>query len=204
MTDRVGAARPPELWLVRHGETPFSRTGHYTGRRDLPLSDDGERQARAIGARLAARPFSAVLVSPLLRARQTCALAGYAAAAREDADLVEWDYGAHEGRRHADVLVERPGYTIWRDGAPGGEALPDVAARAARVLARLDGSIGDTAVFAHGHLLRILAALWLGLPADAARLLRLQTGSLSVLGHEEGARVIRLWNERIWAELDHR
>ncbi|HET9597548.1 MAG TPA: histidine phosphatase family protein [Anaeromyxobacteraceae bacterium] len=195
-------SRPPELWLVRHGETPFSRTGHYTGRRDLPLSDEGERQARAVGARLAGRSFSAVLVSPLLRARQTCALAGYAAAAREDPDLVEWDYGAHEGRRHSDVLAERPGWTIWRDGAPGGERLADVAARAARVLARLEGSIGDAALFAHGHLLRVLAALWLGLPPEAARLLRLQTGSLSVLGHEEATRVVQLWNERIWADVD--
>lgn len=195
------AARPPGLWLIRHGETPWSITGQHTGRRDLPLTDEGERQARALGARLAGRAFTEVRVSPLLRARQTCALAGYAAAAREDPDLVEWDYGAHEGRRLAEILAERPGWTVWRDGAPGGERLPDVAARAARVLARLDGATGDVALFAHGHLLRVLAALWLGLPPEAGRLLRLSTGSLSVLGHEDGARVVRLWNERLWADL---
>ena len=200
----MSAARPPELWLVRHGETPWSRTGQHTGRRDLPLSDEGERQARALGARLAGRAFTEVRVSPLLRARQTCALAGYAAAAREDPDLVEWDYGAHEGRRLGEILAERPGWTLWRDGAPGGERLPDVAARAGRVLARLEGATGDVALFAHGHLLRVLAALWLGLPAEAGRLLRLSTGSLSVLGHEDGARVVWLWNERLWADLDLR
>jgi broad specificity phosphatase PhoE len=200
----VSAARPPELWLVRHGETPWSLTGQHTGRRDLALTEEGERQARALGARLAGRAFTEVRVSPLLRARQTCALAGYAGAAREDPDLVEWDYGAHEGRRLAEILAERPGWTLWREGAPGGERLPDVASRAARVLARLEGATGDVALFAHGHLLRVLAALWLGLPPEAGRLLRLSTGSLSVLGHEDGARVVWLWNERLWADLDQR
>jgi broad specificity phosphatase PhoE len=200
----VSAVPGPELWLVRHGETPWSLTGQHTGRRDLPLTEEGERQARAVGARLGGRPFAEVRVSPLLRARQTCALAGYAAAAVEDPDLLEWDYGRHEGLRLPEIRSERPGWTLWRDGAPAGERLPDVAARAARVLGRFGGATGDVALFAHGHLLRVLAALWLGLGPEAGRLLRLSTGSLSVLGHEDGARVVRVWNERTWADLDAR
>jgi broad specificity phosphatase PhoE len=182
------------LWLIRHGETEWSRDGKHTGREDLPLSTEGERQARAVGAILAGRRFALVLTSPLQRARVTCRVAGYGDVAEDAPDLMEWDYGRAEGRTYAEVLAELPGWSLWRDGPPGGEPLAEVARRAERVIGRAVGAGGDVALFAHGHLLRILAARWLGLPPQDAALLGLDPATVSVLGHERATRVIRRWN----------
>ena len=187
-------APQPEIWLVRHGETEWSRAGRHTGRTDLPLTPGGVEQAAALGSRLAGHRFALVLSSPLRRALDTCRLAGLAGDARLDADLLEWDYGAYEGRTRADIQRDVPGWSIWADGVPGGERIAEVAARARRVIAQATGAGGDVALFAHGHVLRILAASWLGLDPREGRLLALDTASLGVLGHEHGARVLRRWN----------
>jgi broad specificity phosphatase PhoE len=184
-----------ELWLVRHGETEWSRTGRHTGRQDVPLTEEGEAQARRVGALLAGRSFELVLTSPLRRARATCDLAGYGAAAREEPDLMEWDYGAAEGRTYAEVQRDLPGWNLWRDGPPAGEPLAAIGARADRVIARaVAAGDGAVALFAHGHVLRVLAARWLGLAPDGARLLGLDPATVSVLGHERATRVLRRWN----------
>jgi broad specificity phosphatase PhoE len=183
-----------ELWVVRHGETEWARLGRHTGRTDLPLTPEGERQARAVGALLAGRRFAAVLTSPLRRAHDTCRLAGYGDVARVEPNLAEWDYGDYEGRLSADVRKEIPGWTVWTGELPHGETIDDVAARARRVLADIEAAGGDALLFAHGHVLRILSALWLGLPPRGGQLLALSPGALSVLGFEGGARVLRLWN----------
>lgn len=190
-------SRPPEIVLVRHGETEWSRTGRHTGRTDVPLTEPGRQQARAVGAALGRRRFAVVLTSPLARAEETCRLAGFADVAERRDELQEWDYGAYEGRTTADIRTERPGWTIWADGVPEGETADDVGARADRVLAELQARLGDgdAAVFAHGHLLRVLAARWLDLPPSDGRLLALDTASISVLGFEREAKVIRLWND---------
>src|SRR5512139_1365916 len=185
-----------ELWLIRHGETAWSRAGLHTGRTDVPLTARGERQAARPGRRLAGREFALVLTSPLLRAHETCRLAGYGGAARPDPDLMEWDYGAYEGRTTADIREEVPGWTIWTGAARAGESADEVGARADRVIARCAAAGGDVALFAHGHLLRILTARWLGLSAGAGRLFVLDTASVGVLGHEHEQRVLRCWNER--------
>lgn len=185
-----------ELWLVRHGETEWSRSGRHTGRTDIPLTPRGEQQAKVLGRRLAGRNFALVLTSPLGRARETCRLAGYAEVARPDPDLMEWDYGAYEGRTSADIRREVAGWSIWTGGARGGESADEVGARADRVIGRSLEAVGDVALFAHGHVLRILAVRWLGLPAASGRYLALDTASLSALGHEHEQRVIRWWNER--------
>jgi broad specificity phosphatase PhoE len=185
-----------EIWLVRHGETAWSASGRHTGRTDIPLTDDGVRQAEALARRLAGARFALVLTSPLARARETCRLAGLAAAAEVDPDLAEWDYGALEGRTSAEIRGEIPGWTIWDGPVPGGETADQVGARADRVLARALEGGGDVALFAHGHVLRVTAARWLGLPATEGRLFALDTASVSVLGHEQEHRVVRCWNER--------
>ena len=184
-----------DLWLIRHGETEWSRSGQHTGRTDLPLTVQGERQAALLGRRLTGRKFALVLTSPLGRARETCRLAGYGAAARDEPDLREWDYGAYEGRTTAQIREEVPGWIIWKNGVSGGETADQVGGRCDRVIARAAAVDGDVALFAHGHVLRILAARWLGLPAVGGSHLALDTASLSVLGHEHEARVIRNWNE---------
>ncbi len=172
--------RAPELWIIRHGETEWSRTGRHTGRTDLPLAPAGEEQATALRARLAGRRFALVLSSPLRRAWDTCRLAGLGDAARASDDLLEWNYGAYEGRTTADIRSEVAGWNIWTGSVPGGET-----ALAAR---------GDVALFAHGHVLRVLAACWLGLSPREGRLLALGTGAIGVLGYEDANRVIRRWN----------
>jgi broad specificity phosphatase PhoE len=184
----------PDLWVVRHGETEWSRAGRHTGRTDLPLTPEGERQAGRVGALLAGRHFALVLTSPLERARATCRLAGLGEGARVVADLAEWDYGAAEGRTSAEIAAERPGWTLWRDGPPGGETLEALGRRADRVIAEALGAAGEVAIFAHGHVLRVLAARWLGLEPAAGRLLALDPATVSVLGHERAARVVRRWN----------
>ncbi|MBY0508182.1 MAG: histidine phosphatase family protein [Bryobacteraceae bacterium] len=184
-----------ELWLVRHGETEWSRTGQHTGSADIGLTELGERQALALKSALAGEEFARVLVSPLRRARQTCDLAGFGAVAAVTPDLAEWNYGRYEGQTSAEIQRERPGWSIWGEGPEGGETIAQVGERAARVLEGLDALEGQAALFAHGHVLRILTAVWLGLPPNGARLFALSTGSISVLGYEHGTRVIRSWNQ---------
>jgi probable phosphoglycerate mutase len=186
----------PEIWLIRHGETEWSLSGQHTGRTDLPLTAAGKHHAEEIGRYLAGRPFALVLTSPLQRARETCRLAGYGGVAQIDADLCEWDYGAYEGRTSAQIQESVPDWTIWTSAVPQGETIQQVAARASRVIARATAAGGDVALFAHGHLLRVLTACWLGLPPDAGRLFALGTASVSVLGYERETRVIARWNVR--------
>lgn len=189
----------PQLWLVRHGATEWSTAGRHTGRTDLPLTDEGVEQAEAATALLAELhpdpSFARVLTSPLLRARQTAEVAGHADAA-VDEDLQEWDYGTYDGRTTADIRSECPGWSLWRDGCPGGETAAEVGARADRVIDRLSDFDGDVLLFAHGHLLRVLGARWVGLPPEDGALLRLDTASLSVLGWEREQRVVTAWNQR--------
>ena len=182
------------LWLIRHGETEWSRSGAHTGRSDIELTAAGREQAQRLGAWLNGRSFQLVLSSPLQRALETCRIAGYGALARIDADLREWDYGEYEGRTTADIRAQRSGWDLWSDGVPGGELLADVGERAERVIARAVEAGGDVALFAHGHLLRVLAAVWLEMPPASARRLALDTASVSTLGYERETRVVRTWN----------
>lgn len=186
-----------QIWLVRHGETDWSKTGRHTGRTDVPLTDTGRAQARQLGDRLASHAFALVLTSPLSRAADTARLAGIAPAPVSDGDLQEWDYGAFEGRTTADIRQELPGWTIWDGPWQGGETAGQIGARADRVIARLRAPEvdGDIAVFAHGHLLRVLAARWLGLPAAAGGRFELGTATVSILGWERENATIELWNE---------
>jgi broad specificity phosphatase PhoE len=181
---------------VRHGETEWTRSGRHTGRTDIPLTDRGREEARALAAELAARPFVLVLTSPLVRAAETCRLAGLGEQARERDELMEWNYGAYEGRTTVDIRKEHPGWTLWDDGVPEGETPAQVAARIDRVIADVRSAAGDTAVFAHGHVLRVLAARWVGLEPAAGRFFALDPATISVLGYERETPVVRLWNRR--------
>jgi broad specificity phosphatase PhoE len=183
-----------EVVLVRHGETEWSASGKHTGRTDVPLTEEGRRQSAAIGAALQGRRFALVLTSPLSRALESCRLAGFGDVAQVRDDLREWDYGEYEGRTTPEVRKERPGWTLWSDGVPGGETAGEVRARADRVLAELRAVDGDSLVFAHGHLLRVLAARWLGLEPVAGRLFALDPATISILGYERETPVIRQWN----------
>ena len=184
------------IYLARHGETEWSLTHKHTGRTDIPLTTRGEANARALGARLQGQTFAQVYCSPLRRAKRTCELAGFGAAAVEDRDLLEWNYGAYEGRTTAEIRQERPDWDLFRDGCPGGESVADIAARADRVVAKLGSFNGTVILFSHGHFLRVLTARWLGLEATAGRCFMLDAGALSILGYEHGRDpVIRLWNE---------
>ena len=174
----------PKVYVVRHGETAWSLSGQHTGRTDLALTEHGEQVARALSARLQDLHFAQVLTSPLQRARRTGELAGFGATAVADPDLMEWDYGDYEGLRSADIRAQRPGWRLFEDGCPGGETLAEVTARAERVIARMRALEGDVLVFAHGHILRILIARWIVLPAFEARRLHLATASVSVLGYD--------------------
>jgi broad specificity phosphatase PhoE len=188
----------PTAYLARHGETAWSLTGQHTGRTDLPLTERGERNARRLGARLHGLTFAKVYTSPLRRAARTCELAGFGGAAEVDGDLVEWDYGQYEGRRTADILAERPGWELFRDGCPGGESPEQVGARADRVIACVRATSGDALLFSSGHFIRVLAARWLGFGASApGRHFLLSTASLSAVGYERdrAQSVIRLWND---------
>jgi probable phosphoglycerate mutase len=187
-----------QLWLVRHGETEWSRSGAHTGRADIPLTAAGMEQARAVGRKLSGRAFALVLASPLVRARETCRLAGYGAVAAIDPDLREWDYGDFEGRTLAEIHAETPDWNLWRDGPRNGESIGQVAARARAAIERAAAAPGDALLFAHGHLLRILTACWLELPPDTGRLFALGTASISTLGYERDTRVITRWNLSAW------
>ena len=187
----------PNVYLARHGETEWSLSGQHTGRTDLPLTPRGEENARRLGRRLAGRAFAKVLASPLRRAMRTCELAGYAGVTEVEPDLVEWDYGRFEGLRSAEIHATSPGWSVFRDGGPGGESPADVAARADRVVQKLRAVEGDVLVFSSGHFLRALAARWLGCEVTVGRFLALDTASLSILGYEHHLDdpVIRLWND---------
>jgi broad specificity phosphatase PhoE len=182
------------IWLIRHGETAWSLSGAHTGLTDIPLTPAGAERAKTIGHRLHGQKFGLVLVSPLERARHTCEIAGLGGQAIIDPDLLEWDYGDYEGRTTLDIRKDRPGWTLFRDGVPNGETIDQVADRARRVIARALDANGATALFAHGHILRILAACWLDLPPAEARHFALTTATISILGFERETRVISRWN----------
>ena len=186
----------PQFWLVRHGETAWSLTRQHTGRSDIPLTKGGEEAAQRLGERLSARPFSQIWSSPSQRARRTGELAGFSQRIAIVEDLAEWDYGAYEGRTTKEILADRPDWMLFRDGCPQGETPDDIAARADRVVERLRASTSDILIFSSAHILRVLAARWLGLPAAAGALFILDTASISILGyeHNDAERVIRGWN----------
>lgn len=185
-----------EILLIRHGETAWSASHRHTSYTDLELTPDGERQARALGRLLAGRRFVRVVSSPRQRATRTAHLCGLAIDAT-DPDLAEWNYGQYEGRTTADVHAERPHWNLWTEGAPGGESPAQVGERADRVLATVTPLLeqGSVALVGHGHSLRVVGARWIGLPPSAGGLLRLDTATVSVLGHEHGRQVILRWNQ---------
>ena len=184
-----------EIVLVRHGETEWSLSGQHTGLTDIPLTDNGRRQAEALGRRLSAWTFVRVLSSPLSRALETCRLAGLGDRAEVTDDLREWDYGDYEGRRTVDIRMDRPGWGVWKDGVPGGETVADVGRRADRILEAARAAGGDVALFAHGHMLRAVGARWIDLPPDHGARLALSTATISVLGWERETAVIHRWND---------
>src|SRR5215471_14450261 len=194
--DRM-SERLPTVYLARHGETAWSISGQHTGLTDLPLTKRGERNALCLGDRLKGLSFAKVLTSPLQRAARTCELAGFGKVAQIEPDLLEWNYGAYEGRRTVEIQAERPDWRLFRDGCPGGETPGEVAARADRVRQRVRSIQGDVLLFSSGHFLRVLAARWLGLEPAAGRFFVLSTASLSALSYEHklSQPVIRLWND---------
>jgi broad specificity phosphatase PhoE len=190
---------PPRMFLLRHGATEWSKSGQHTGRTDIPLLEEGFEQAKVAGdvirehgLKYGFSGFAHVLTSPLVRASETCSVAGFDG--ERDPDLMEWDYGAYEGLTTAEIRVLRPGWTLWDDGVPGGERAADVGRRADRVIERARRADGDTLCVAHGHILRVLAARWLGLPPVAGRLFLLRTGAVCVLGWELDWPAVEAWN----------
>ncbi len=181
--------------LVRHGETEWTKTGQHTGRADIGLTAAGRADAERLRGRLATTGCSRVFVSPLSRARETCALAGLGGRAEERADLMEWDYGQYQAQTSSQILAARPDWSLWRHGCPEGETAALVGARVDRLLAEVESLPGNVALFAHGHLLRVVAARWMGLPAEGGARLALSTASVSVLGFEHGHRVVWSWND---------
>jgi len=192
-----GRTPPPVVYVARHGETEWTVSGRHTGLTDLPLTARGEVEAHRLGERLQGLSFVSVLTSPLRRAVQTCELAGFGPVAQVEPNLIEWNYGAYEGRTSADIHAERPGWQLFRDGCPGGESAAQVGARADRVVQRVRAAGGNALVFSSGHFLRVFAARWLGLEAGAGRYFLLSTASLSAVGyeHDTSEPVIRLWDE---------
>ncbi|MDX6644068.1 MAG: hypothetical protein QOD76_2030 [Solirubrobacteraceae bacterium] len=185
----------PEVLLARHGQTEWSLSGQHTGTTDIPLTDEGRRQGELLGERLAGRKFERVLSSPLSRALETCRLAGLAEQVEVREELLEWDYGSYEGRTTADIRRDWPEWYLWRDGCPDGETVAEVAARVDPVVAELRELEGDAAIFAHGHLLRMLAARWLELPPPAGGHLALSTATLSIVGWEREVPAVWMWND---------
>jgi probable phosphoglycerate mutase len=182
-----------EVWLVRHGETEWSRSGRHTSVTDLPLTEVGEDIARQVGKRLAGEDFTLVLTSPRLRARRTAELVGYADAVVDD-DIVEWAYGDYEGITSAEIREHDPGWTIWTHPTPGGETAEQVTERLDRAIERVRAVDGRSLVVSHGHALRAFAARWLGLPVSEGRLFRLDTATVSVLAYERETPVVLHWN----------
>jgi len=188
----------PEITLVRHGETEWSKSGRHTGRSDPPLTEVGEDAARKLAARLQGLSIAAVWSSPSQRAFNTCVLAGFGANAVMKDDLQEWNYGDYEGVTTKEIVARRPGWKLFRDGCPGGETAADVGARADRIVTGLRALGGNVLIFSSAHFLRVLAARWIGLPPEGGALLTLDTASISLLGYEHdlGEPVIRRWNQR--------
>ncbi len=184
-----------EILLARHGETEWSATLRHTGRTDVPLTEAGRSQARLLGERLRGRVFTRVLTSPLQRAVETCRLAGLGGRAEIRPELMEWDYGEYEGLTTVEIRETVPGWTVWTHPTPGGETAAQVGDRVDQVVDDLATLEGDAAVFAHGHLLRVLAARWIGLEAEHGALLALSTATLGSLGWERERRVVKLWND---------
>jgi broad specificity phosphatase PhoE len=187
----------PEIHIIRHGETAWTETRQHTGLTDVPLTERGERQARGFGEYLEPDRYKHILSSPLQRARRTCELAGFGAAARIEPDLVEWNYGEYDGKRTDEIRSHRPDWQLFRDGCPGGESVKQVGERADRVIVRLRALDGNTLLFSSGHFMRVFAARWLGLEACCGQLFLLGTTTLSILGYEHSKNepVIRLWND---------
>jgi broad specificity phosphatase PhoE len=183
-----------EIIIVRHGETEWSLAGRHTGRTDLPLTDEGRRRAALLAPELAGRSIQLVLCSPLRRARQTCELAGFSDVAVVCDDLREWDYGEYEGMTTAEIRREHPAWNLWRDGCPGGESPDQVGARADRALERLRSAGSEALAFAHGHILRVLTARWIGMAPSAGARFALSAGAMSGLGFERETEVLALWN----------
>jgi broad specificity phosphatase PhoE len=183
------------VFAIRHGETAWSLTGQHTGTTDIPLTDNGRRRAERMRPVLARNAFELVLCSPMQRARETCELAGLGDKAAIDSDLVEWNYGEYEGLTPKQIREVAQDWLIFRDGCPGGEAPEQVGARVDRVIARSRAVDGDIALFAHGHVLRVLAARWIGLPAGGGQHFLLDTGTLCVLGYYREIPAVRIWNE---------
>jgi broad specificity phosphatase PhoE len=186
--------RRMEAVLVRHGQTEWSRDLRHTGRTDVPLTDAGRGQAERLGGVLGDWSFTRVLTSPLSRARDTCRLAGFGYSAELSNALLEWDYGDYEGETTLQIREQRPEWNLWRDGCPGGENAADVGARVDPLISELKASDGDVLVFAHGHLLRVLAARWVELPPEAGALFWLATATISVVGFERETAALRRWN----------
>jgi probable phosphoglycerate mutase len=191
------AGKLPRLYLARHGDTEWTDSRRKTGRTDLPLNERGEQRARQIGERLQQFAFAQVFTSPLQRASRTCVLAGYGGVAESNADLVEWDYGRYEGKLTADIQQDRPDWELFRDGCPGGESPKDVADRADHFISRVLQADGDVLAFSSGHIIRMIAARWLGLPPAAGRFFYCRPASVGVLGFEHESKdepIIGLWN----------
>jgi probable phosphoglycerate mutase len=194
----------PRLFVARHGDTAWTESRQHTGRTDIPLNERGEERARQLGVQLQRFSFSQVFTSPLQRAAKTCKLAGFGAVAEIDVDLVEWDYGRFEGKLTKDIVKERPGWEIFRDGCPDGESPTDVATRADRFIARARGVDGDVLAFSSAHIIRMIAARWLGLPPTAGRFFFCRPASVGMLGFEHNSRaepIIGLWNYVRQAQL---
>jgi broad specificity phosphatase PhoE len=187
------------VFAIRHGETAWSLSGQHTGTTDIPLTDNGRRLAETLRPVLVKERFDLVLVSPMQRARETCALAGLGDGAVVEPDLAEWNYGEYEGLTTAQIHQSRPGWLVFRDGCPGGETPEQIGARVDRVIALARASEGDVALFAHGHVLRVLVARWIGLPAGGGQHFLLDTGTLCVLGNYRGVPAVRVWNGPIGA-----
>ena len=188
---------PAQIFLIRHGETAWSKSGQHTSRTDLPINEQGEQEARTLAGRLREIKFSRVFTSPRQRARRTCELAGLGSKAEIEPDLAEWDYGDYEGLRTAEIFKSQPDWNLFRDGCPHGEMPGEISQRADRLIARLRMLEGNIALFSHGHFGRVLAARWIGLPVNEAQRFLLNTASLSILGYEHNnvaEPVIALWN----------
>ena len=183
-----------EVYVIRHGETEWSLSGQHTGTTDLPLTENGRKLAKLLQPMLANHSIDRVLTSPLQRARETCQLAGFGEKAEVDTNLVEWNYGEYEGITTKQIHDKRPGWVIFTDGCPGGETPEEVGARADRIITKARTTRGNVALFAHGHILRVLVARWLGLPASGGRYFLLHTGTLNVLSYYRGIPAVKIWN----------
>jgi broad specificity phosphatase PhoE len=189
--------RPARIFLIRHGETTWTLTGQHTGTTDIPLTDHGRTVAAGLGPVLAGIDFGLVLTSPMLRARETCELAGFGGRCEIERELMEWNYGDYEGLTSAEIKARTPGWSLFTDGCPGGETPAQVGARADRVIARLRGLQKDAALFGHGHIFRVFAVRWLGLPVSAGSHFLLDPGTVSVVSYYQESPAVKRWNVRV-------